>query len=217
MKIQRSWIKMSVENLSDREVAPDTAYTRYTFEKSKSYVSFQPAWESYAINTSIEGNFLTIGFGTYNIEELTDTSLIIAQEGFRRIKLLSEDYLNSREDNLQQLGELNGKPFYLANKVVTPRYKKETPLSQVLSKNTEGYDFTKVSYFLMTFVVTEEGKIEHVKVENGLAEGFDAETVKNLLKTSKDWKPAYYKGKPVATQIHYDIKYLPSSVPHSLH
>jgi hypothetical protein len=188
---------------------------RYTFEKSKVYISFYPAWETYTLDWSVTGNFVTIGFATYNIEELTDTSLTIMQEGFTRIKFLTEEYLNSKENNLIPAGEVNGKPFYKANKIVTPRYEKKASLYDVLKKNTDGYNMKKEAYFLLTFVISEEGKVENVKVEQSIAEGFDAEVIKNLMKTSKDWKPAIYKGKPVATQMQFDIKYLKSASPFS--
>ena len=213
-KIQKSWVKISVENFSDRPIE-EVAYMRYTFGKNKVHVSFNPAWDTYTLDWSLSGNNVTVGISNYAIEELTDTSLVIYQEGFNRVKFLSEEYLNSKENNLQQVGEINGKPFYKANEIVTARYEKSTSLTEVLSKNTSGYNIKSQSYFLLTFVVTEEGEIENIKVENSIAEGYDAEVIKNLLKTSKDWKPAYYKGKPVATQMCYDIKYLKSTTPFS--
>lgn len=213
-KIQKSWIKTSVENLST-EPREDVSYIRYTFEKSKVYVSMNPAWETYTLDWSVTQNFVTIGFATYIIEELTDTSLTIMQEGFTRIKFLTEEYLNSKENNLSPAGEFNGKPFYKATQIVTPRYEKKTSLDYLLRKNTEGYNIKKEAYFLLTFVISEEGKVENVKVEQSIAEGFDAEVIKNLMKTSKDWKPAYYQGKPVATQMQFDIKFLKSFSPFS--
>jgi len=46
-KIQKSWIKTAIVNLSGREIGPDTLYTRYTFDKSVLYISFYPAWDDY--------------------------------------------------------------------------------------------------------------------------------------------------------------------------
>ena len=46
-KIQRSWIKTSIENLSNTPIEPDTLYTRYTFEKSSLNISFYPGWDDY--------------------------------------------------------------------------------------------------------------------------------------------------------------------------
>src|SRR5213079_3390348 len=92
-KIQKAWIKTATVNLSDKEIGPDTLYTRYTFDKSILYISFYPAWDDYKQEWSVNGNNLTIRFDTYKIEEVTDTSLTIALEGFRRFKFLSEEYL----------------------------------------------------------------------------------------------------------------------------
>jgi hypothetical protein len=213
-KIQKSWIKTSIENLSDKP-REDVRYMRYNFGKNKVSASLDPACNTYSLDYSVNENTVQIGYALYVIEELTDTSLTIMQEGFSRIKFLSEDYLTNKENVLVQAGEINGKSFYKATDTITARYEKSAPLREALSKNTEGYNVKNECYFLMTFVITEEGKIENVKVEKSIAEGFDAEVIKNLMKTSKDWKPAYYKGKPIATQMHYDVKFLKSISPFS--
>src|ERR1700733_2773803 len=75
-KIQRAWIKISVDNLSSNPVAPDTLYTRYSFDREKVHVSFYPAWNQYSFAWSLAGNSLTIGYETYLLEELTDSTLI---------------------------------------------------------------------------------------------------------------------------------------------
>jgi hypothetical protein len=212
-KIQRSWIKTSVENLSDRPVKPDTLYTRYTFGKTALNISFYPGWDTFKQTWAVSGNHVTIGFDTYVIETLTDTSLVIALDGFRRISFLAEDYLSGQDKNLVSLGEYNGKPLYKANRYVTPRFTGKAAFRDLIQKNTEGYNIKKASYFLATFVVTEEGKVENVQVIKGITEGFDREITKQLLNTSKDWKPAYFRGKPIQTQMYYDIKYLDSLTP----
>jgi hypothetical protein len=80
-KIQKDWIKSEIINLSDKLVDKDTLYTRYSFERSTLYISFYPGWDDFKQEWSVNGNNLTIGFDTYKIEELTDTSLTIALEG----------------------------------------------------------------------------------------------------------------------------------------
>lgn len=214
-KILKSWIKSETINLSDKPFDPDTLYTRYTFERSTLYISFYPAWDDFKQKWSVNGNNLTIGFDTYKIEELTDTSLTIALEGFRRLKFLSEDYLSTQEKNLIQIGEFKGKPLYKATSFITPRYSKKTSLKDFIQKNLEGYNIKKATYFLATFIVTEEGKIENIQIVQGITDGFNNEIIKQLLKTSKDWKPAQFLGKPIQTQMFYDIKYLNSLTPYN--
>src|SRR5688500_11901210 len=92
-KIQKSWIMKSYENLSNRAVESDTLYTRYDFTKSVLHISFYPAWNDHKQPWSIKGDNITIGFDTYKIEELSDTSLTISLSGFRRAKFLAEEYL----------------------------------------------------------------------------------------------------------------------------
>src|SRR5438128_6719696 len=75
----KSWIKIKIENLSATELEPDTLYTRYTFTKSSEVkFSFYPGWDDYKQSWTQSGNNVTIGFDTYKIEELTDSSLVIA-------------------------------------------------------------------------------------------------------------------------------------------
>lgn len=212
-KIQKSWIKTEIINLSGTETEPDTLYIRYSFDKSILYISFYPGWDDYKQEWVIDGNNLRIGFDTYKIEELTDTTLTIALKGFRRLKFSSEEYLSNQEKNLISLGDFNGKPLYKANNYITPRYSKKTSLPTIIQKHLEGYNIKKANYFLATFIVNTEGKIENVKIVKGITDGFDKEVIKQLLKTSKDWQPAYFKGKPIQTQMVYEIKYLDSLVP----
>jgi len=209
-RIEKSWVKMSVENLSQTEIAPDTMYTRYTFDKSKLYISFYPAWDDYQQQWSSNKDNLTIGFDTYHIEVLTDTSLVIKLDGFRKFSFLAEDYLSNKEKNLDSIGVYNGKPLYKANNFITPRYLKGKSLRELLQKNTGGYNIRKAIRFLLTFIVTENGKIENIKVVKSITYGFDNEIIKQLQSTSKDWKAAKYKSSAIQTEMFFEIKYLDS-------
>lgn len=214
-QLQRSWIKMKAENLSANEIAPDTSYTRYTFTKANLYISLYPGWDDYIQNWSVTGDNITTRYDTYKIEELTDTSLTISLEGFRRFKFLSEEYLGSQEINLIPLGQYNNKPLYKANNFITPRYAKRTSLYNMIQKNVERFRIKKAAHFMATFVITQTGKLEHIQIVNGITEAFDGEIIKQLNKTAKDWKPAYYKGDPIQTQMFYEIKYLNSLTPYN--
>lgn len=214
-KIQRSWIKTTVTKLAlkEPETDTDTTYTRYTFDRSNLYISFNPAWDTYKQEWSIDGNQLTIGFDRYTIEALTDTSLTIALAGFRRVEFLSEEYLNSQDRNLISLGEFKGKPLYQANNFITPRYSKRTSLRDEIQKGLEISNVRQVTIFLMTYIITEEGKIENIQLVKGIAPEYDRTIMEQLQKTSGRWKPATFKGKPIQTQLFYEVKYLPSLAP----
>jgi hypothetical protein len=209
-KIQKSWIKTSVENLSNRPTQPDTLYTRYTFEKNDLNISFSPCWNYITQTWSIKDKNLSLGFDNYIIETLNDTALTIALEGFRRYKFLSESYLSSKLENLDSIGDYKGKLLFKANNYITPRYTGKGDFRALIEKGVKGYQVVKASYFLATFIVTEEGNIENVKVVKSISESFDKEIVNQLLKTSKKWKPASFNGKPIQTEAFYDIKYLNS-------
>lgn len=209
-----AWLKQHVENLSDREMNEDTIYARYKFEKSKVYISFNPGWNDYQFTWEARNNELTIGFDTYTIEELTDTSLIISLKGFRRVSFLAEDYCNSMDKHLQQIGEYNGKPLYQANRFITPRYSTKESLRPLIEQGTKEYSIPTAAYFKATFIVTENGKIENIKVLSSILEGFDNAVIAQIKKTSGKWQPAIFKGIPIQTEMFYDIRYLKSFVPY---
>lgn len=216
--IKKSWIKWSSENLTGAQNTPDTLYTRYTFNSQEVIISFYPGWdEEHVFAWQRNNSILTIGSGglatDYTIEELTDSSLIIAAKGFRRIKFMAEDYLSSKEEYLHSIGEFNGKPLYEANWYITPRYKKGVSLSKELNNI---HDYSRKAYFKAIFIVDEEGKVQNVQVVSSITKAIDDDLVEYIKKTSKRWRPAMFKGKPVQTQIFYDLRILDSIVPQGL-
>lgn len=208
--IQQDWIKVSMENLSNQEIGPDTLYTRYSFNKSTLDISLYPGWNDYTQTWTKNGNKLKIGFDTYQIEVLNDTALTIALDGFRRFKFLSEQYLSSKEQYLDSIGQYNGKPLFRANDYISPRYKGKSSFKDYVQKDLEKYNIKKATYFLATFVITEDGKVENVIIRNSITEGFDKEVANQLLKSSKNWAPARFRGQPIQTEMIYEIKYLNS-------
>lgn len=213
--IQRSWVKTAIENLSANPVGPDTLYTRYTFEKNSLKMSFYPGWDSFKQTWSVNDKEVIIGGSHYVLETLNDSILVFSLDGFRRFRFMAEDYFNNQDKYLVPLGEYNGKPFYKANNYITPRYTGKESFRDFIQKNTGGYNIKKAIYFLATFIITEEGKVENVKIIKGITDGFDKEIAKQIMKTSKNWRPAYFQGKPIQTEMSYDIKYLDSSIPYS--
>jgi hypothetical protein len=213
--IQRDWIKISIENLSEKEIGPDTLYTRYSFSKSNLNMSFYPGWDDYTQTWTKNGNNLTLGFDTYRIELLNDTALTIALDGFRRFKFLSEEYLSSKEQYLDSIGQHNDKPLFKANEYISPRYKGQGSFRDYVQKDLEGYNIKKAAYFLASFIVTEDGRVENIVIRKGITDGFDAAVTKQLLKSSKKWSPARFKGQPIQTEMLYEIKYLDALTPHS--
>lgn len=214
--IRRDWIKVSTENLSNQEISPDTLYTRYSFGKSSLYISFYPGWNDHTQTWSSNNNNLIIGFDTYKVELLHDTALIIALDGFRRFKFLSEEYLSSKEQYLDSIGQYNNKPLFKANNYITPRYKGKGSFRDYVQNDLEGYNIKKASYFLATFIVTENGKVENIVIRSGITEGFDAEVKRKLSNSSGKWTPARFRGKPIQTEMSYEIKYLDALSPRSL-
>jgi hypothetical protein len=211
--IQKSWIKTEIEDLTGNANITDTNYTRYTFQKSSVYISFYPAWNDYKLDWSLTNDIVRIGFEDYKIEEISDTSLTIFSGGFRRIKFLSETYMQQQDSNLIFLKTYNEKPLFKANRYITPRYLDPKSLSKILQQNTSGYNINTAYYFLITFIITEKGEVENIQLVKGISDGFDNEVISQLKKTSKHWQPAIYKGQPIQTEMFYDIKYIGNKLP----
>lgn len=210
--LSRSWIKASIEEFNREPQQPDTVYIRYVFEKSGVLFGFEPSWHDMEMPFSLKGNALTIGFDQWTVETVTDSTLTIFLPGFRRMSFVAEDYLRTKDEYLIQIGEHNGKPLYKANRIVTPRYKKPYALINDVKKQdrSDDYNIRKAGTFLMSFIVTDEGKIEDPKILKGVAAGFDKSIIKELLKTSKRWSPATFKGRPIQTRMVFQIKFLDS-------
>ena len=210
--LKRSWIKSSIEELGKGTTEPDTAYLRYVFTDRMVLYGFEPAWHSgMQIPYEVKGNKVKLAFDQWTIETLTDSTLTIFLKGFRRMKFFSEEYLRSKHDQIEQIGEHNGKPLYKPNRIITPRYLGSNPLANDIAKEERSdYNVRKAGTFRMTFVVTAEGNIEDPKILAGVAEGFDKKIINELMKTSRRWTPAVFEGQAVQTLIMFDIEYLDS-------
>lgn len=203
-----SWIKVSSEDLSGSGTAQDTLYTRYTFDRDVAYVSLEPAWDGFTVNYQYIKNGIKIGFQDYTIKELTDTSLVLEATGFRRIKLLAEEYLIKKSELPVVVDTVNGKPVYLANKIITARYQKGKSLSNELEKYSHGYNIRKLSRLRIAFIVDENGIIQNIKVVEGITTGLDNSMVEAISKTSKKWKPAVFNGKPIQILMYFESRYI---------
>src|SRR5688572_14468401 len=110
--LKKSWIKHSIEEFSRQQQDLDTAYLRYVFGNSEVLFGFEPGWHNLAMPYSVKKNLLTLGFDQWTIETLTDSTLTIFLAGFRRMNFYAEEYLRTKDQDLVQIGEHNGKPLY---------------------------------------------------------------------------------------------------------
>jgi hypothetical protein len=209
--LRKSWIKASIEDFRGKH-EPDTMYMRYVFSKSVVLFGFDPGWHYMQMPYAVNGNTLTLGIDQWTIETLTDTTLTIFLTGSQRIKFVAEGYLQTKDEYLIQIGSYSGKPLYKTNRVITPRYEKPNLLVDDVEKQdrSDDYNIRKAGTFLMSFIVTDDGKIEDPKILKGVASGFDKNIIKELLRTSKRWSPAMFKGQPVQTLMLFEIKFLDS-------
>ncbi len=210
--IQRAWIKIEIENLSCSPLDPDTMYIRYTFDRNKVNVSFYPAWDDKVFDWNVDGKNLTLGYDTYVIEELTDSVFIFSLKGFRRFKLVAEEKWNLRKipDTVKPL---NGETVYRADTHVTPRYRKNVSFMKAVDEHVaNNYGINRKNTFIARFVVTREGKIERVVVDNPIVESFGEDFVDFVKSTQKSWTPAKINGVAVNAELTYTIRYLDSII-----
>ncbi len=210
--LKRSWIKHSIEEFADQLQEPDTAYLRYTFEDSQVLYGFEPGWHNMVMPYTLSKNRLKLGFDQWTIEALTDSTLTIFLRGFRRMHFYAEGYLVKKHLDGLQVGNYNGKPVYKADRIITPRYNRRNALGLDIHKEdrSDDYNIRKAGTFLMSFIVTDEGKIADPKILAGVAPGYDLNVVKELWKTSKHWTPATFKGQPVHTLLLHEVRFLDS-------
>ena len=211
--IHRDWIKVSIENFSNKLAGKDSMYLRYSFTRSGLRISLNPGWNDHKLDWTQNGDNLKIGYDTYKIEKLDDTSLVIFLDGFRRLKFQSEEFLSSNKAHLDSIGQYNGKTLFKGNNFITPRYKSDESFWNHVQKSLKTFSIRQATHFLATFVVTEEGKVENIVVHKSIMETFDDTVRKCILKTSGNWIPARFKGLPIQTQMTYEIKYLDSTLP----
>jgi hypothetical protein len=136
---------------------------------------------------------------------------VLEVSGFRRIRLLSEEYIINRYDLPQPIDTLNGLPVYIADKVITPRYQKDKSLDKELLSYHNGYNIRQLTKFRVGFIVDDKGAVHNIKVVEGISQGFDQAMVNAIAKTSKKWKPAIYKGKPIQTLVYFESNYVNST------
>jgi hypothetical protein len=211
--IQKDWIKVSIEDLSERKLPDSTGYTRYSFTKSALNISFYPGWNQFVQTWSVTGKILIIGLDTYRIEVLNDTAFVFALDGFRRMSFLSEEYLSSKPEHLDSISMYNGKPFYKANDYITPRYQGSGTFRQYVQKATDKFQIVKANYFLASFIVTETGAVESIIIHQGISKEYDEAATEQILKSSKQWLPAKFAGRPIQTEMTYEVRYFDSFAP----
>lgn len=206
--LQKIWIRTAIEDLSGAGRDTITHYSRYTFTKENLLTGNSAAWNGSVDQWSFNDPVLTIGQRSYIVEELTDTSLVFYRADRDRYRFVSEAVYSERQQP-DTTERFNGHTLYIANRYLTPRYKKERSLyNMVFDKLYVIYPVKKETTFLAKFVVTDEGKIAGVKIVKEIAEEHSNEFIRQIQKTSGDWFPAKLHNIPVYSEVTFEIKYL---------
>ncbi|WP_044220155.1 hypothetical protein [Chitinophaga pinensis] len=205
--MQKTWIRTSIEHLSAPQEEPNTYYGRYTFTKEKLLMGSSAAWNGSIYYWSFNDPVLTIGNSSYIVEELTDTSLVFYEVNRSPYRFVSETVYSERQRPDTTAG-FNGHTLYVANRYLTPRYKKEQSLyNMIFGKLYAVYPVKHAATFLAKFVVTDRGEIERINIVNGIAEEHSNEFIRQIQKTSGDWNPAKIGNMPVYSEVTFEIVY----------
>lgn len=208
--LQKSWIKVNVENLSETEMKPDTMYTRYTFSGNRMYISYNPGWDDYPMEWSVEDRYIKLGIVTYILQELTDSTFVFYQDGFRKYHLISESKFATLKTP-DTTAPFNGETVYLADKHLTARFKNHKIFYNLISQQISSkFQISRKSNIEVRFIVTNNGKVENVRVIQGIMEDYDQEMIRLISKTSGNWIPAQIGNQAVNCEMKYEIKYLSS-------
>lgn len=197
------------ENLSNSPTkGQDLKYVRYQFSNDDVNISFYPAWYQGNFHWSLANRELTVGFETYNLEVLTDSTLAFAKDGFRRFSFISEEKYAALNQTPDTALSINGAKVYIADNHLTPRLKKQFNITEIIKMSD--YNIRKEMIFLAKFVVTDKGKVDRVEIVKSINSGFDDQFKSLLQQTNGKWLPAILNNKPVNSQLTYTIHYLDS-------
>ena len=198
-----------MENLSKEPMLKDTTYTRYTFGEKVVKISFYPGWNQQEYIWSYRtAPFLAVGYQTYILEEMTDSTLVFYAPEFRRFRFISEEAFRKLAVP-DTIARFDNHTVYVASKYLTPRYKDN--LNYLITSKCDNLKVGQQAItFQATFIVTDRGKVEDVKIINGISEGYDGEFIRQIKKTSGDWTPAKVGDHAVYTQMTFEVKYLDS-------
>jgi hypothetical protein len=205
----KNWIVQESTDLKKNAVVVSMdsgSYRRFAFDSFVVQVCYEPFFGSRNVNWYADGKHLKLAMAMYEIESLTDTSMVIVQPGVMRTRFLSEAYLGCRTPHSDPIDTFNGKPVYVSTKFICPHY--ELSFYQLMHT---AFQDEKPGLYDITFVVTDHGSIGNVVMSPSPSKKFQKRLLESLNASDHHWTPAYACGKPIQTRVEYKFIYKTSN------
>ncbi len=206
----KTWIVQEIHDLKKNAVVvmmDSGRYQRFAFDSFVVQICYEPFFGNHNINWYADGKRLKLGMAMYEIESLTDTSMVIVQPGVLRLSFLSETYLGCRTPRSQAIDSFNGKPVYISTKYVCPHYERS-----FYSVMFDAFDGQKAGVYDFTFIVTDDGSVGNVVMSPSVSGKFLKRLLQAFNSTDHHWTPAYACGKPIQTQVEYKFVYKTNNI-----
>lgn len=201
----KNWIvqeKDYLKNDSIVEYFDEGLYSRFSFDSFVFQICYEPAFGNTNHNWSIDGKRLKLGEVEYDIEKLTDTSMVIVLPKKIRIKFINEAYITCLFDSPEATGNFLGKPLYTASLYFCPHY--ELSFQQLLKKDLEKL---KYGNYTFNFIVTDKGELGNILITPSLPKKVEKVFLQALAASDGHWTPAAICGTPVSATVTYVLYY----------
>ncbi|MDJ1479380.1 energy transducer TonB [Cytophagaceae bacterium YF14B1] len=207
-----SWVKLSANFQNGDDLPLDHPvrqnYVRFDFnKKGNAYKTTNPLDKGYMFKYQANGNNLKIGFINYMIKRLSSDTLVLVEEGRNGFDNSAIMYSLTRESLYQKklplLEELlivrDSDTLYIENEKIRARFEKDESFHEYLRKGIPEYSnvVSSDNFFMATFIVDQNGKIDSIKIHKSLNKSFDKQFIKAVNSSSGYWEPAQLNGKNV--------------------
>lgn len=213
-----SWMKIKAIYNSGENLPVDNklnqSYLRLSFETNgKAYKEINPYDKTYIFDFSTSGNNLKIGFLNYQINYLANDTLILVEEGKNGINASSTKYIFVSEKLYQSNISLTPDmiilsgvdSIFIENKRLIARFNDDISFHEFLKNNMPAAQGLSANgFFMATFVITDNGLIDSIKIHRGLNKSFDNQFIKAVNKSAKLWIPAKLNQRNVSV-LHTEL------------
>ena len=214
-----SWVKISANYYSGEPLplthALNQSYLRIEFKANgKAFKSVDPLDNGFLFNYSVLGKELTMGFIKYQIDFLSNDSLILTEKDFDRIDNNSIRYFLIPEEKYQNQIPLSNDiiikfgrdTLYIENVKIRAIFDFQKSFSEFLRNNIPEYSAVESTdnFFMSTFIIDSMGRIDSIQINKGINSRFDKQFLKAVEKSSSFWKPASINGKKVSV-LHTEV------------
>ena len=201
----KNWIVQEWDYLKNDSVVDynyEQLYARFSFDSFVFQICQEPVFGNTNHNWSMDGKMLKLGEVEYEIEKLTDTSMVIVLPKISRIKFINEAFVSCLFGSPEATGNFMGKPLYPASRYVCPHY--EISFQGLLKNELEKLRYGKYTF---NFIVTDKGELGNILITPSLPKKAEKAFLQALAASNGHWTPAAICGAPVSSMVTYELNY----------